>query len=46
MPGNAFLFTQKVVLHQLDGARHAVTGSDADLTGKVVIGLPPSIGRY
>ena len=43
--GQRFLVYAKGILHQLDGARHAVTGSDADLTGKVAIGLPPSIGQ-
>lgn len=43
--GNRFLVYAKGILHQLDGARHAVTGSEADLVGKVVIGLPPSIGQ-
>lgn len=43
--GKHFLVHAKGILHQLDGARHAVTGSDADLGGKVVIGLPPSIGQ-
>jgi LysR family nitrogen assimilation transcriptional regulator len=43
--GNRFLSYAKGILHQLDGARHAVTGSDADLAGKVVVGLPPSIGQ-
>jgi len=43
--GNRFLVYAKGILHQLDGARHAVTGSAADLVGKVVIGLPPSIGQ-
>jgi LysR family nitrogen assimilation transcriptional regulator len=43
--GHHFLVYAKGILHQLDGARHAVTGSEADLAGKVVIGLPPSIGQ-
>jgi LysR family nitrogen assimilation transcriptional regulator len=43
--GQRFLAHAKGILHQLDGARHAVTGSEADLVGKVVIGLPPSIGQ-
>ncbi|MGV3635565.1 MAG: LysR family transcriptional regulator [Pseudorhodoplanes sp.] len=43
--GQRFLVHAKGILHQLDGARHAVTGSEADLAGKVVIGLPPSIGQ-
>lgn len=43
--GERFLVYAKGILHQLDGARHAVTGSDADLVGKVAIGLPPSIGQ-
>lgn len=43
--GTRFLAYAKGILHQLDGARHAVTGSEADLVGKVVIGLPPSIGH-
>ncbi len=43
--GQRFLVYAKGILHQLDGARHAVTGSDADLTGRVAIGLPPSIGQ-
>ncbi len=43
--GQRFLVYAKGILHQLDGARHAVTGSDADLAGKVAIGLPPSIGQ-
>jgi LysR family transcriptional regulator, nitrogen assimilation regulatory protein len=43
--GQRFLVYAKGILHQLEGARHAVTGMDADLTGKVAIGLPPSIGQ-
>ncbi len=43
--GTRFLTYAKGILHQLDGARHAITGSEADLVGKVVIGLPPSIGQ-
>jgi LysR family nitrogen assimilation transcriptional regulator len=43
--GQRFLVHAKGILHQLDGARHAVTGSEADLAGKVAIGLPPSIGQ-
>lgn len=43
--GQRFLVYAKGILHQLDGARHAVTGMDADLTGKIAIGLPPSIGQ-
>lgn len=43
--GTRFLGYAKGILHQLDGARHAVTGSEADLVGKAVIGLPPSIGQ-
>lgn len=43
--GQRFLVYAKGILHQLDGARHAVTGSDADLTGRVAIGLPPSVGH-
>jgi LysR family nitrogen assimilation transcriptional regulator len=43
--GRRFLVHAKGIFHQLDGARHAVTGSEADLAGKVVIGLPPSIGQ-
>ena len=43
--GTRFLAYAKGILHQLDGARHAVTGSEADLVGKVVVGLPPSVGH-
>lgn len=43
--GARFLAYAKGILHQLDGARHAVTGSETDLVGKVVVGLPPSIGQ-
>jgi len=43
--GRRFLVYAKGILHQLDGARHAVTGSDSDLVGKIAIGLPPSIGH-
>jgi LysR family nitrogen assimilation transcriptional regulator len=43
--GTRFLAYAKGILHQLDGARHAVTGSEADLVGKVAVGLPPSIGQ-
>lgn len=43
--GNRFLVYAKGILHQLDGARGAVLGNDADLVGKVVVGLPPSIGQ-
>jgi LysR family transcriptional regulator, nitrogen assimilation regulatory protein len=43
--GRRFLVYARGILHQLDGARHAVTGSEADLAGKVAIGLPPSLGQ-
>ncbi len=43
--GQRFLVYAKGILHQLEGARYAVTGMDADLAGKVAIGLPPSIGQ-
>jgi DNA-binding transcriptional LysR family regulator len=43
--GRRFLMYAKGILHQLEGARHAVTGSEADLAGKVAIGLPPSLGQ-
>ncbi len=43
--GQRFLMYAKGILHQLEGARHAVTGSEADLAGKVAIGLPPSLGQ-
>jgi DNA-binding transcriptional LysR family regulator len=33
------------ILHQLEGVRQAVTGSEADPAGKVAIGLPPSLGQ-
>lgn len=43
--GQRFLVYAKGILHQLEGARHAVTRNDADLAGRVAIGLPPSIGQ-
>jgi LysR family transcriptional regulator, nitrogen assimilation regulatory protein len=43
--GHRFLVYARGILHQLEGARHAVTGNEADLTGKVAIGLPPSLGQ-
>ena len=43
--GQRFLIYARGILHQLDGARHAVTGNEGDLTGKVAIGLPPSLGQ-
>src|SRR6516225_2238973 len=43
--GERFLIYARGILHQLEGARHAVTGDEADLTGKVAIGLPPSLGQ-
>jgi LysR family transcriptional regulator, nitrogen assimilation regulatory protein len=43
--GQRFLMYAKGILHQLEGARHAVTGSEGDLAGKVAIGLPPSLGQ-
>jgi LysR family nitrogen assimilation transcriptional regulator len=43
--GHRFLIYARGILHQLDGARHAVTGNEADLAGKVVVGLPPSLGQ-
>jgi LysR family nitrogen assimilation transcriptional regulator len=43
--GQRFLVYARGILHQLDGARHAVTGNEADLAGKVAIGLPPSLGQ-
>lgn len=43
--GARLLAHAKGILHQLDGARTALRGTDEDITGKVAIGLPPSIGR-
>jgi LysR family nitrogen assimilation transcriptional regulator len=43
--GSRLLVHAKGILHQLDGARNAVRGTDLDVLGKVVIGLPPSVGR-
>ncbi len=43
--GTRLLAHAKGILHQLDGARTALRGTDADVAGKVAIGLPPSIGR-
>jgi LysR family nitrogen assimilation transcriptional regulator len=43
--GERFLAYARGILHQLEGARHAVTGNEADLTGKVALGLPPSLGQ-
>jgi LysR family nitrogen assimilation transcriptional regulator len=43
--GRRFLVYAKGILHQLEGARHAAKGKDADLAGRVAIGLPPSIGQ-
>jgi LysR family transcriptional regulator, nitrogen assimilation regulatory protein len=43
--GARLLVHAKGILHQLDGARNALRGTDLDTVGKVVIGLPPSVGR-
>jgi LysR family transcriptional regulator, nitrogen assimilation regulatory protein len=43
--GQRFLMYARGILHQLEGARHAVTGNETDLAGKVAIGLPPSLGQ-
>jgi LysR family nitrogen assimilation transcriptional regulator len=43
--GQRFLVYARGILHQLEGARHALTGNEADLTGKVAVGLPPSLGQ-
>jgi LysR family transcriptional regulator, nitrogen assimilation regulatory protein len=43
--GERFLVYARGILHQLEGARQAVTGSEADPAGKVAIGLPPSLGQ-
>jgi LysR family nitrogen assimilation transcriptional regulator len=43
--GQRFLVYAKGILHQLEGARHAVTGNEADITGKVAVGLPASFGQ-
>lgn len=43
--GERFLVYARGILHQLEGVRHAVTGSEVDPAGKVAIGLPPSLGQ-
>jgi LysR family nitrogen assimilation transcriptional regulator len=43
--GERFLVYARGILHQLEGVRQAVTGSEADPAGKVAIGLPPSLGQ-
>ncbi len=43
--GARLLVHAKGILHQLDGARTALRGTDEDVAGKIAIGLPPSIGR-
>ncbi len=43
--GERLLVHANGILHQLDGARSALSGTDTDVVGKVAIGLPPSIGR-
>jgi LysR family nitrogen assimilation transcriptional regulator len=43
--GTRLLVHAKGILHQLDGARSALRGTELDAVGKVVIGLPPSVGR-
>jgi LysR family nitrogen assimilation transcriptional regulator len=43
--GARFLSYAKGILSQLDGARAAMAGTDADIGGRVVVGLPPSVGR-
>jgi LysR family nitrogen assimilation transcriptional regulator len=43
--GARLLVHAKGILHQLDGARNALRGTDLDGVGKVAIGLPPSVGR-
>ena len=43
--GARFLSYAKGILSQLDGARAAMAGTDADVAGRVVVGLPPSVGR-
>lgn len=44
-PGARLLAYAKGILHQLDGARSALRGTDTDVAGKLAIGLPPSVGR-
>jgi LysR family transcriptional regulator, nitrogen assimilation regulatory protein len=43
--GARLLDHAKGILHQLEGARTAMRGTDEDVAGKIVIGLPPSVGR-
>ena len=43
--GARLLAHAKGILHQLEGARTALRGTDEDVAGKVAIGLPPSVGR-
>jgi LysR family transcriptional regulator, nitrogen assimilation regulatory protein len=42
--GARLLDHAKGILHQLDGARTALRGTDEDVAGKIAIGLPPSVG--
>lgn len=42
--GTRLLVHAKGILHQLDGARSALRGTDEDVAGKIAIGLPPSVG--
>ncbi|HTP83410.1 MAG TPA: LysR substrate-binding domain-containing protein [Alphaproteobacteria bacterium] len=43
--GARLLDHAKGILHQLEGARSALRGADEVVAGKIVIGLPPSVGR-
>lgn len=43
--GARFLAYAQGALSQLDSARAALDGSENELTGRVVVGLPPSIAR-
>lgn len=43
--GEQFLAFSKSVLQQFDAASQALSKAEADITGRVVVGLPPSLGR-
>ncbi|GGX06975.1 LysR family transcriptional regulator [Pigmentiphaga litoralis] len=43
--GEQFLAFAKSVLQQYEAASQALSKAEADITGRVVVGLPPSLGR-
>ncbi|MFW7347168.1 MAG: LysR family transcriptional regulator [Pigmentiphaga sp.] len=43
--GEQFLLFARSVLQQLDAATQVLSRSETEITGRVVIGMPPSLGR-